>query len=232
MSIRKKPFYQSPLATNLKAGLVGVEQFKKAVLELDPHEFSQFIRIYVEEGIPAAFYGEPILWEGIRDFLAIRLEISAKEVAMVGSGKTGFSCNPVKFGQPFSKKSDLDFSIINNKLFDDLARDVRLFIGLIDSSGLMANSQKVFEIWQENVRVLSRNMKYGFIDSYLIPSDHERFPKAAKLNNEASILRDRLLVTAGHEVESTSFRVYESWDSFSDRVKLNFTDIRKKLSVM
>jgi len=228
MTIRTKAFPKSALAARLKPGLIQIEQFREAVVNLDQDEFQRFLRLYVEEGIPAAFYDAPIVWECVRDSLSARLGVFVKEITIVGSGKIGFSPTPKQFGKPFSADSDLDFSLIDGDLFEGVMRDARKFSSMVISGALRSKSQGVQAIWIENAKILGQNINSGFVDSKLVQSDHENFPVCAKINNEASILYDRLRLT-GYPVKSISFRIYQDWGAFSERTRVNYMQIKKKM---
>lgn len=218
------------MAARLAAGLLTSEQFRNAVLTLNAEEFPRFLRAYVEEGTPAVFYQAPILWESVRDWLSNRLKVMAKSIAIIGSAKTGFSYIPKKFGQPFSSNSDLDLSVVDGTLFDDATRDARKFCSMVGGGLLSARNNQEKMYWIENVKVISRNLKYGFVDTNKIPAMHDYFPITARTNNEASILVDRLKATPQYQVRRASFRIFQSWDCFSTRVRFNFGIIKAFLA--
>jgi len=51
---------------------------------------------------------------------------------------------------------------------------------------------------------------------------HDQFSTTAQVNNEMSILVDRLGLTPSHSVAHASLRIYESWECFANRILLNF----------
>ena len=51
-------------------------------------------RLWLSEGIPYAFKESPILYDEIRSWLAIKLDIDPKEISMTGSGRIGQSLAP------------------------------------------------------------------------------------------------------------------------------------------
>jgi hypothetical protein len=230
LNIRQTPFVQSIVAARLAAGLLTSDQFRNAVLTLNAEEFPRFLRTYVEEGTPAAFYHAPILWESVRDWLANRLGVMARSIAIVGSAKTGFSYIPKKFGQPFSSNSDLDFSVVDRTFFDHAAGDARKFCSMVGGGLLSGRNDREKTFWIQNVKVISTSLMYGFVDTNKIPAMHDHFPIAARANNEASILVNRLKAMPQHEVRRASFRIFRSWDCFSARVRLNFGIIKAGLA--
>ena len=175
-------------------------------------------------GIPFAFQERLLLWEAIRGWIARRLDVRADHVHLLGSGRTGFSTSPPTFGRPFSENSDLDLSIIAPELFADCARDCRRFTADVGANGVRPSNPTEASYWSSNCRFINNNLPKGFLDPWKIPSLHDRYPACAKANNEASILVDRLRTTKRF-IRRASFRVYASWQSFSDRVYLNYRAI-------
>lgn len=226
---RKQPFLQSRAAEKLAPGLLSPDEFRNALANLEQSELPGFLRAYIEEGTPAAFYKAPLIWEAVRDWLSQRLSVNPKSFGLVGSARTGFSCEPTKYGSLFTCNSDLDLCAIDNKLFSLAARDGRKFCACVDSAQLMGRSDREKEFWPENSRVISRNLPAGFIDADKIPSMHDQFAVTAKVNNEMSILVNRLQLTPGYSVRYASLRIYESWECFAKRVLFNLQVLKKKI---
>ena len=96
----------------LEAAAVG--QREKAILA----------RLWISEGIPFAFRGCPGLYEEVRELLAKRLELDAKQISVAGSGRLGYSLAPTKWGEPYGEVlSDLDFFAVSEGLFARLRQD-------------------------------------------------------------------------------------------------------------
>lgn len=60
-------------------------------------------------------------YDEFKKFVSNRLEVDANNVAIAGSGKTGFSLSPKKNLRPFDggeKPSDIDLIIVSGELFD------------------------------------------------------------------------------------------------------------------
>ena len=78
-------------------------------------------RLWLSEGIPFAFKARPAVYEALRIWLARRLDVQAKEVTIVGSGRQGYSLSPDQnAGRPFGQQSDLDMTTISVRLFERL----------------------------------------------------------------------------------------------------------------
>ena len=68
--------------------------------------------------VPAAFETEPGDYEVLLQHLGDALGLNRENLALVGSGRIGFSLSPEKFGAPFSEQSDLDVAVVAPELFD------------------------------------------------------------------------------------------------------------------
>ena len=96
----------------LEAAAVG--QREKAILA----------RLWISEGIPFAFRKCPGLYEEVRHSLAKGLELDAKQISVVGSGRLGYSLTPKKWGAAYdATSSDLDFFTESERLFNELQDD-------------------------------------------------------------------------------------------------------------
>ena len=75
-------------------------------------------------GLPFAFKDDPPTHGILLDEISRELAIARDTIMVVGSGRTGFSLDPEKYGNPFSVRSDLDIAIVNSALFDDAWMDM------------------------------------------------------------------------------------------------------------
>ncbi len=69
-------------------------------------------------GDPFAFKDRPIEYPKFRSQIAAAIKCEAANVAVVGSGRFGFSLAPHKFGRPFHARSDIDVVIVDPTFFD------------------------------------------------------------------------------------------------------------------
>lgn len=227
-SIRDEPFDLSDRANSIAAYRFDPDEFRRAITEVTDLELPGFLRTYVHEGIPASFSGSPLLWEMSREWIAQNIGVRADHITVVGSARLGFTVKKDEYGRAFGPKSDLDLSVIDIDLFDALYRDVRKFLTTPTQKIKPNASEKERVLWLENRDVLSRTCNRGFGDSNKIPSEHDIFMTAPKLNNVASILTSRLRVSQ-FMVRYSSFRIYKDWDAFTKIVALNYRSIRKSL---
>jgi hypothetical protein len=73
---------------------------------------------HVLEGFPYAFRDSETAYTKLRQHLSTVLEVPLRDLTIVGSGRIGFSLDPVQFGRPFSDTSDLDVVVVSAPLFD------------------------------------------------------------------------------------------------------------------
>lgn len=71
-------------------------------------------------GAPYAFRRRPTLMNEMQMHLISHLPITAENIIIVGSAKTGFSLNPDAYFNPFNSESDIDVAIIDENLFDEI----------------------------------------------------------------------------------------------------------------
>lgn len=73
---------------------------------------------HILEGLPYAFRDSESNYTKLRQRLSTVLEVPLRDLAIVGSGRIGFSLDPNQFGRPFSDTSDLDVVVVSASLFD------------------------------------------------------------------------------------------------------------------
>jgi hypothetical protein len=69
---------------------------------------------------PFAFQGREDHYADLVQHLTGALGVNAEQITIVGSGKTGFSTHPEKYGTPFRAASDIDVVIVDASMFDRL----------------------------------------------------------------------------------------------------------------
>lgn len=176
------------------------------------HEIVSFVRCFVQERTPAAFSNTPLLWEAIREWIASRLHVHAREIGLSGSAQIGFAIAGDKRGRSFDPKgSDLDLFIVNEALYKKLEAEARLFI-------IRANNSKTF---LDQVSTVERTLSRSYLDLRQIPANHEQYPTVAEGLNDASILIDRLRLH-GYQLRPSHFRVYCSWEALASWARLSY----------
>lgn len=118
--------------------------------------------------------------------VAKSLEISVKNIAIVGSAKTGYSLNPSKKFREFSEESDVDLVIVSNDHYKSLwesylnsvntvlgqsyakvAKDVFRHFVSVKAEDIAGEQVKFFSDWLDRVGELRRELQMNF----LMPSE-------------------------------------------------------------
>jgi hypothetical protein len=187
-------------------------------------ELRAILRLWFSEGIPFAFQTNPMLYEVVREWMAMRLQVNPKSVTMIGSGRIGYSVCPLpKFGREFSAESDLDFSIIDHKLFSDLVQTFFEWESDVDSGRVSPRNNRQRGFWDDSLKKLPENIARGFIDPYKVPTLY-KYQRIVTIQDTLYLLGERLKVTPGApKVKQVSVRVYKDWNSFFRQMCLNFS---------
>jgi len=179
-------------------------------------------RLWLTEGLPAAFQASPAAYEDLRGWLAAQLCVHPKEVTLIGSARIGYSLAPSpSFGRPFSPRSDLDLSVISDDLFRRLATAFSRFSADYETGAIKPRSERERFLWEQNLEFGTRNIPRGFLDSNKIPN-FTKYQVAQQINQSMWALVKKLEVTPhAPQVRTASARVYRDWRSFVDRVEFN-----------
>jgi hypothetical protein len=122
---------------------------------LDSRDHTRIVEELLITGVPFAFQNSPADYDLLRTTLGSALQLSEKEVTVVGSGRIGFSLSPDKYGTPFLPASDLDVAVVSSELFDvawfDLLRLGRRYLRL----------DKGVQAWIDTHK--ENNIYFGFI---------------------------------------------------------------------
>jgi hypothetical protein len=78
----------------------------------------EIVEQYILQGVPFAFRNAPSDFALLQSELAAGLKLEEADITVIGSGRTGFSLDPEKFGAPYGPHSDLDVAVVNGALFD------------------------------------------------------------------------------------------------------------------
>ena len=165
-----------------------------------------------------------MLYEAVREWMAMRLELNPKNLTMIGSGRIGYSVSPLpKFGREFGPESDLDFSAIDHKLFSDLVATYFEWESDVDSGRASPRNNRERGFWNDSLTRLPENIARGFIDPYKIPVWH-KYRRIITIQDTLYLLGERLKVTPdAPNIKQVSVRVYKDWNSFFRQMCLNFS---------
>lgn len=196
-------------------------QFKDYYDSIDRKEKASLVRHFIVNNIPFAFKDKPILYEQITQYLADKLEIFPTEVKLIGSAKTGFSISPPpNYGRGFGAHSDLDFSIVNEGLFQHLEDEFNDWSYRFKTKQIKANNDREEGYWFQNLDSGARQLNHGFIDTRFIPN-RDSFINTRKINNSLWLIQKYLDEMHGIKVKKASASIYKSWRSFAGRLNRN-----------
>lgn len=133
------------------------------------------VRENVFGGIPYVFRDAPGDYEALRDHLSSTMSIQKDNIAVVGSGKVGFSLAPDTFGIPFGPHSDIDVLVVSEMLFDGIWLELLRLPRLQFAQLSRRDKQEIHEhrerqiywgrIWPENLLRVSRSAKL-WVDAF------------------------------------------------------------------
>jgi len=85
----------------------------------------QIVSRYIFGENPYIFRDKPELMLLLRKHLSERLNLSEKNIVIVGSAKLGFSLSPHNFPREFTSTSDIDILVVDTVLFDSIWTTLR-----------------------------------------------------------------------------------------------------------
>jgi hypothetical protein len=177
-------------------------------------------RQWLSEGIPYAFKDCPGVYESVRSWIAVRLDIDPKEVNVTGSARLGQSLAPSKMGKAFGVGSDLDVFIISSDLFDKLKSNFNQWSFDFESKTINSSNDTEDSFWKENLHRGPQNIARGFIDSKIVPN-HEKYNHVRNVAQTMYLLKEKLDVTKhAPNVRYASVRCYKSWGCYVQQVSL------------
>lgn len=194
--------------------------FLSNYFELGHLEQKSYINYIIVNNCPYIFREIPLLYEQIVQYLADELGLGFADVKLIGSAKTGFSISPrPSYGNPFTENSDLDFTVINAILFENLRTEFELWVEMYTDQRLLPkDGEKAY--WDDNLSIVPKNIERGFIDTYKIPN-RDPFPLTRKINNSLYLITFKLKEFHGIKNNKSSLRVYKDGVTFLNQLKLN-----------
>lgn len=171
-------------------------------------------RLWLSEGIPFAFREHPALYEAVRTWLSIQLDVHAKEISLTGSARLGSSLAPRQVGKPFDASSDLDLFIVSGRLFDRVKDDFVRWSIDFERGAVKPRNTREEGFWKSNYSRGHKLIERGFLDSKMIPN-LSSYPTTKKVSQLMWLLVEKLKVTVGAPRPSqASVRCYASWSSY------------------
>lgn len=219
----------SKTANSISNTYLTPSDFKDYYNNIVDKEKKSLIRHFIVNNVPFAFKDKPLLYEQITQYIADKLMISPTEVKLIGSAKTGFSISPLPdYGRTFGQHSDLDFSIVNEELFNNLEDEFNEWSELFQTKRIEANNSTEQKYWLQNLDSGSRQLKNGFIDTHFIPN-REKFIITRKINNSLWLIQKYLDEKHCINVKKVSASIYRNWYSFAGRLNRNTESVMKKV---
>jgi len=186
-----------------------------------PERFG-FAQLWLAEGIPFAFRGQPMIYQAVRDCVAKRLGVPPNAVTLIGSGRIGYSLSPCpEFGRAFGTHSDLDLAIIEEGLFSKLAKDFNAWKDDFAAGRIAPRNANEQRLWPENVRRIPDNLALGFVDPYKIPAFLKYETAQSVLQTQWLVLSKIKATTDAPHIRSVSIRAYLDWNAFMNRMDTN-----------
>ncbi|MBE8233595.1 MAG: hypothetical protein HAW67_07635 [Endozoicomonadaceae bacterium] len=180
-------------------------------------------RLWLSEGIPFAFKDQPGLYETVRTWLGIFLDVHPKEISLIGSARIGQSLAPNKLGKPFNDYSDLDLFVVSQDLFNKMKEDFKAWAYQFESDKEQCNHDNLKKYWPDNYHQGLKNIQRGFLDAQKIPNDKD-YPTIKNINNYMWMFKEKLDITEGApKIKKASMRCYQDWDSFVRQATLNLS---------
>jgi hypothetical protein len=219
----------SETALSVAGSFTSPELFAENYFKIHNSEKYSFLRHYIINNDPFLFQFNPLLFEQLIQYLSEKLDINTSQVKLIGSAKTGFSISPPPtYGKPFSNESDLDFSIIDEEIFNNLKEESLTWSEQYQAKLITPKNEREEFFWNDNLYTLPNQIERGFIDTHKIPNFND-FPNTKKINNILSLIVYHLNAKYTIEVKKTSARVYESYKNFERQIKLNTEHVFTKL---
>lgn len=211
----------SGAALDLRSTQLSADELVHALPKLRDEELRWFVRQWMTEGIPAAFANAPIQFENVRDWLAKKIRVAAKDLTLIGSARFGYSLVPKKFGRAFGSGSDLDFSIISKPVFSSFQDVFELWKREFHKGVVEPNSEKEREYWEANLAGVPNQLRRGMVDLNKLPW-RSRYQPVQSVAQAAYLLRRELRSSSEFpDLKSASIRIYRDWTSFENQQVLN-----------
>jgi hypothetical protein len=208
--------YQSACIDKISNSYITPELFQDFIQKTYNTEQDAIIRQFITENTPYIFKDKPILYIQIVQYLTKVLAVNQSEIKLIGSAKTGFSLSAMpSYGKPFYN-SDLDFAVYNKDLINKVIDEFE-FIREIHSKKPLDNplslSLSNLEYWKQNIELIPRNIKRGFIDLNKMPKI-SLTPISSSITEKLWLIQTKLYEIYGIKIKMPSIRIYKDENTF------------------
>lgn len=201
--------------------------FLNKYYKINDLEQKSYLNHMLINNVHYAFKDNPLLYENLTQYLGDKLGVSKNQIKLIGSAKTGFSISPrPNYGKKFSENSDLDFAIIDEKIFNDSVNEFKLWKKNFDDGLYPKELQNKY--WIANFENLKHQTKKGLLDTYKIPNFSD-FVVVQGINNSLSLIVSNLETHHNIKVKNASARVYKNWETFFKQLRLNTEHVLSNL---
>lgn len=229
-ALSMRPFDVSPALVALLDPYPAAEALSRACAAGGRRARLALARLWLSEGIPFAFRGNPAAYEQMRSWLASRLGVDPKDITVIGSARLGHSLSPRQLGRAFSSQSDLDLTVVSADLFARLVTEFNNWTYDYESSRVAPTNRRERTFWDDHLRRGPDIIGRGFLDSKMIPL-REPYRLAREIGQTMYLLREKLAATPGAPVVShADVRAYKSWDAFARQVETSLASARVSAS--
>lgn len=178
---------------------------------------------YVIDNPPFAFREQPLLYDQMRQFIAIRIGVLPNDIKLIGSAKTGFSISIDEYGRPYNSNSDFDFAIINRELFSKLCEEYNHWRYEFENGNVTPQNDIERGYWNSNVIVVEKNIGRKFIDVDKLPALKNVCPIVQNIRNTMWQIKDNLAKYNEINIRKASARIYSDFSSFYGQTLLNIS---------
>ncbi|WP_333662452.1 hypothetical protein [Chishuiella changwenlii] len=200
---------------------------KNNYFSLNESERKSLLNFLIISNFCHAFKSKPLIYEQITQYIADKFSINKFEIILLGSARTGFAIDPDNYGRKFSENSDLDFAIINEKLFNDSIIDFNLWKSKTENNQYDERVKNKY--WTDNQINLRYQIRRGFIDTYKVPNFLE-FKTIQQVNQSLSLIVVNLEKYQNIKVKEASVRIYKDWKTFDKQLKTNIESVLEKVN--
>lgn len=183
---------------------------------------------YIIDNSPFAFKEKPLLYEQMRQFIAMKIAVDPNDIKLIGSAKTGFSISTDEFGRAYNTDSDFDFAIINKEIFDNLCNEYSRWKQEYMQGHISPKNERERGHWNANIEVVKNNIKRHFIDVGKLPALKNVCPVAQNILNTMWQVKENLEKYNKIYIRKASARIYSDFSSFYGQTALNISYVMEK----